>query len=278
MLGRLFIPIVAFIAWCFVCQQWYVCHIKQQCGESKPVVVTTPAETAPPVDNRPIVFNWDAPDAVTRPSFTAYRDSILTNLKEGQILEIVGLYSKEETAPEGFPNMGAARAEEVKKLLADYLPEERMLSVYRVIKLPNDAETKAFPAILFNLIEQTEEEEAEIVEVDDRVIIQFPFSSAEKEADPKVDAYLEKLAIRLKETKETISVTGHTDDVGSEKTNMRLGRARARHIRKILIKKGIAKKRIAIDSKGENDPVASNETEAGRRKNRRAELVLNKNN
>jgi len=57
--------------------------------------------------------------------------------------------------------------------------------------------------------------------------------------------------------------------------NQSLGRARARHIQKILVKKGISKSRISIDSKGEEEPVASNDSEEGRRKNRRAELVLN---
>lgn len=274
MLARIAIPIVAFIAWCFVSQHWYVCHIKQKC-EAEPVVVAPPVEPKPKVDNRPLVFKWDDAGAITRASFPAFRDSILNELKEGQILEIVGLYSKDESAPEGFPNMGMARATEIRDLLAEFLPPERMLPVSRLTKMPADAETKPFESANFNFLDQTDEDEVEIVEIDNRIIIQFPFSSAEKEPNPEVDAYLDKLAIRLKDTKETVSITGHTDDVGSEKMNMRLGRARAREIKRILVKKGIAKKRIAIDSKGETEPVADNSTDAGRRKNRRAELVLN---
>lgn len=273
MLARIAIPIVAFIAWCFVCQHWYVCHIKQKCGEPEPVVVAPPAEPAP--DNRPLVFNWSDPTTVTRDSWGAYRDSTLANLGEGQILEIVGLYSKDEPAPEGFPNMGMARAAKIKDLLADYLSDEQVLMVSRLVNLPDDAQTNLFEAANFNFLDETDEEVAEIVEVDDRIIIQFPFSSAKKEPDPKVDAYLEKLAERLKTTEESVSITGHTDNVGGNKMNMNLGRARARHIRKILVRKGIERSRISIDSKGEEEPVADNATEAGRRKNRRAELQLN---
>lgn len=274
MLAKIAMPIVLFIAWCFVCQHWYVCHIKQKCGEVPAVVA--PAEPTPEVDNRPLVFNWNNATAMTRPTFSAYRDSILGQLEEGQILEIVGHYSKDEAAPEGYPNMGMARASKIRDMLSEFLPAERMLPVSRMFKLPDDARTKPFESASFNYLDPEAEEEAEIVELDNRIIIQFPFSSAEKEPDPKVDAYLAKLAERLKDTDETVSITGHTDDVGSDETNMRLGRARARHIKKILVKKGVAKDRISVDSKGESEPVADNDTDAGRRKNRRAELVLNK--
>lgn len=278
MLARIAIPIIAFIVWCFVCQHWYVCHIKQKCGEVSAVVA--PAEPAPKpaleVDNRPLVFKWDDATAITRPGFSTYRDSIISQLKDGQILEIVGHYSKNEPAPEGFPNMGMARATKIRDLLSESIPVERMLPVSRLVKLPDDAKTNAFESASFNYLDPDAEEEAEIVELDDRIIIQFPFSSAEKKPDPKVDAYLSKLAERLGETDETVSITGHTDNVGSDETNMRLGRARARQIKKILVAKGIAKKRISIDSKGETEPVTDNATDAGRRKNRRAELVLNK--
>ena len=271
--------VVMFIVWCFVCQHYYVCHIKQKCGDTE-VAVTTPTPDPEPVarvDNRPLVFKWKDSNPITRANFPAYRDSMLNLMKDGQILEIVGLYSEDEPAPEGFPNMGKARATALRDMLLEFIPAERMLPVSRLITLPDDAATKPFEGIVFNYIDPTDEEEAEIVEVDDRVIIQFPFSSAEKEPDPQVDAYLEKLAGRLKNTTEKVAITGHTDNVGSDKTNERLGRLRARHVRDILIEKGIDSGRITIDSKGESEPVADNDTEAGRRKNRRAELVLMKN-
>jgi OOP family OmpA-OmpF porin len=277
MLARIAIPIIAFIVWCFVCQHWYVCHIKQKCEEvPAAAAVVAPTEPAAAVDNRPLVFNWADATAITRDGFSAYRDSLVGQLKDGQILEIVGHYSKDEAAPEGFPNMGMARASKIRDLLSEFIPTEQMLPVSRLVRLPDEAKTELFESASFNYLDPDAEEEAEIVEMDDRIIIQFPFSSAEKEPDPKVDAYLTKLAERLNETDETVSITGHTDNVGSENMNMRLGRARARHIKTVLIKKGIDKKQISIDSKGESEPVADNDTDAGRRKNRRAELVLNK--
>ncbi len=273
---RVLIPLGAFVVWCFICHPWYVCKIKNACptdGETTEVAADD-AATAP--DDRPLVFNWANPEAITRAGFEAYRDSLLAGLPEGHILDIIGLYSEGEAAPEGFPNMGLARANNIKALFSAFLPEERMVVSSRLEKAADDAQTNPFIAAAFGNIEPTAEETVEIVEVADGVIIQFPFSKAVKEPDPKVDEYLATLAERLKQTEETVSITGHTDDVGEEDANVTLGRARARHVQDILLSKGIDASRISIDSKGESQPVADNGSETGRRKNRRAELKLNK--
>ncbi|MCR9288036.1 MAG: OmpA family protein [Bacteroidetes bacterium] len=275
MSSRFLIPIGAFVLWCYVCQQWYVCHIKQVCEEPA-VMVADPEVDAP--DVRPLVFDWAKSDAITRPVFAAFRDSILRTIPEGGTLEIMGLYAEGEAAPEGFANMGMARADYIKTLFADFLSEDRISTSSRLMAKPPDAETSAFEAINFAVFDPEAEEKAEIVEVQDRVIIQFPYSSAEKEPDPAVDEYIAKLAERLKTTEETVSIIGHTDNTGSDETNNSLGLARARHVQDILISKGIKKARITIGSKGESEPVADNDTEAGRRRNRRAELSLNKAN
>ncbi|RMF29061.1 MAG: OmpA family protein, partial [Bacteroidetes bacterium] len=103
-----------------------------------------------------------------------------------------------------------------------------------------------------------------------------PFSKAVREPDPKVDEYLDKLAARLQQTDETVSIVGHTDNIGDEASNQELGLARARHIRDVLVSKGISADRITISSKGESEPIADNDSEAGRRRNRRAVLQLHK--
>jgi outer membrane protein OmpA-like peptidoglycan-associated protein len=280
MSSRFLIPVGAFVLWCFVCQHWYVCHIKQVCDESVGVVDDQSAgtEVAEAPDTRPLVFNWDSPDVIQRASFAAFRDSILGTIPDGGTLEIIGLYSSEEKAPEGYANMGLARADKVKALFSEFIPVERISTSSQVTAKPADAGTKPFNAVNFAAFDPEAEEVAEITEVEGSIIIQFPYSSAEKEPDPKVDEYLAKLAERLKTTDETVQITGHTDNTGQDETNQKLGRARARHVQNILISKGIKRSRITIDSKGESQPIADNETEAGRRRNRRAELVLNKAN
>jgi OOP family OmpA-OmpF porin len=69
-----------------------------------------------------------------------------------------------------------------------------------------------------------------------------------------------------------IEVAGHTDSKGSDDYNMKLSQARAETVRDYLISKGIAADRLTAVGYGETKPVADNETEEGRFKNRRVEL------
>jgi outer membrane protein OmpA-like peptidoglycan-associated protein len=66
-----------------------------------------------------------------------------------------------------------------------------------------------------------------------------------------------------------ISITGYTDSVGTEAYNMKLGMARAKSVQTYLASRGVDASRMAVDSKGESDPVAPNSTAAGRALNRR---------
>ena len=66
-----------------------------------------------------------------------------------------------------------------------------------------------------------------------------------------------------------ISITGYTDSVGTEAYNMKLGMARAKSVQTYLASRGVDGSRMAVDSKGESDPVAPNSTAAGRALNRR---------
>lgn len=71
-----------------------------------------------------------------------------------------------------------------------------------------------------------------------------------------------------------IRIEGYTDDVGEEQANKILSQNRAETVKKYLVSKGIAASRISALGKGEEEPVASNDTEAGRRKNRRTEIHI----
>lgn len=269
------LPIGLFVLWCIVCQQWYVCHIKQKCDE-KPLVEPPPAT----VDNRPLVFSWSSPDPETRPAYEAYRDSVLGAVPAGKLLETVGLYFKDEPAPKGFANMGLARATKIKeRLLAEVpaLKAENIVASSRLVGTePEGARTGKFVAAEFNVKDPPKGDEVDIVEVDSTITILFPYGKSTREADAKVDEYLEKLSQRLKKTGETVAITGHTDDAGTIEFNQKLGMARANHVQGILVSKGIAASRISIASKGELNPVAGNDTEEGTRQNRRVVLVLNK--
>lgn len=70
-----------------------------------------------------------------------------------------------------------------------------------------------------------------------------------------------------------ISIEGHTDNVGSEQSNQSLSESRAKAVLNALITKGVNASRLSSKGWGQNKPVADNNTEDGRAKNRRVEIV-----
>jgi len=73
---------------------------------------------------------------------------------------------------------------------------------------------------------------------------------------------------------EVVVVIGHTDSVGTEEYNMKLGARRAAAVSAYLIGKGVPKNLVYTESKGETQPVADNKTNEGRAKNRRVVLEV----
>ena len=70
------------------------------------------------------------------------------------------------------------------------------------------------------------------------------------------------------------TVEGHTDSVGSAKLNQKLSDSRANSVRDFLIEKGIGADRLTAIGYGEDKPIATNNTKAGRAQNRRVEINL----
>ena len=72
-----------------------------------------------------------------------------------------------------------------------------------------------------------------------------------------------------------LDIKGYTDTDGDENMNLRLSDSRAKIVKKYLTKRGISDKRLFTKGYGEQNPIADNNTEEGKAKNRRVELNLN---
>ena len=72
----------------------------------------------------------------------------------------------------------------------------------------------------------------------------------------------------------TLEISGHTDNVGKPADNVTLSNNRAEAVKKFLVEKGIAATRLQAKGYGETQPVADNNTEQGRAKNRRTEVKV----
>ena len=86
---------------------------------------------------------------------------------------------------------------------------------------------------------------------------------------------MDKLAdVMVRYGKTTLTIVGHTDDVGSNSYNQSLSERRALSVAEYLEKKRVDSMRLATAGKGETQPRSSNSTEAGRQENRRVEIYL----
>ena len=71
-----------------------------------------------------------------------------------------------------------------------------------------------------------------------------------------------------------ILIVGHTDSVGTDAYNAALSARRAAAAQSYLASQGVAVSRLRSTGRGETEPIAPNETEAGRQKNRRVEVAI----
>lgn len=71
-----------------------------------------------------------------------------------------------------------------------------------------------------------------------------------------------------------IQINGHTDKVGSEADNQLLSEQRAKAVYDYLLEAGVDANRLQYEGYGESRPIADNDTEEGRRQNRRTEFVV----
>ena len=103
--------------------------------------------------------------------------------------------------------------------------------------------------------------------------IYFPFNSSDLSVESK--AVLDQLMDFLDENLSIcIQIQGHTDNIGNDAANLKLSENRARSVYDYLIEKGIAVARLTYKGYGKSMPVAGNDSEDGRSKNRRTVFVI----
>lgn len=113
----------------------------------------------------------------------------------------------------------------------------------------------------------------ETLKIDISSEISFDFGSASLK--PAFMPTLQKVAdILIRYPRTVIHVVGHTDSVGSESYNMTLSRHRAQSVVNYFVLQNISQSRLVTVGRGEVEPRATNETEAGRQLNRRVEIYV----
>ena len=105
--------------------------------------------------------------------------------------------------------------------------------------------------------------------------VNFAFNKSDlsNEAKTILDAIAASL-VDPSNSARTITVTGNTDAIGSERFNSTLGQSRADQAKAYLVSKGVAESRVVARTQGEKDPIAPNTTTDGRASNRRVLVML----
>lgn len=105
------------------------------------------------------------------------------------------------------------------------------------------------------------------------ISIYFAFDSYE--LSPEAQIKLRELFQKYTSGHEVrVGITGHTDAIGSQEYNKKLSMNRAQSAEQFLMKAGLAEQRVNAQGKGEDEPVATNDTPEGRRQNRRVTIMV----
>lgn len=129
------------------------------------------------------------------------------------------------------------------------------------------------------LREKTAGTDVEVIRQGDELLLNMPsgitFDTDSYSIKPEFRTTLDNIASTLGSYNQTyVDVYGHTDSTGADAYNMTLSRNRADSVASYLATHGVARARIGTQGFGETQPVASNDTDAGRAQNRRVEIKL----
>ncbi|MGQ7246240.1 OmpA family protein [Halomonas sp. V046] len=113
----------------------------------------------------------------------------------------------------------------------------------------------------------------------DNIVLNMPssvtFGFDSSELTGSATSALNDVANVLTQYPETrVNIAGHTDSTGEAGYNQQLSERRAQAVGSFLGGRGVASSRLVVSGYGENQPIASNNTEAGRAENRRVEITL----
>jgi outer membrane protein OmpA-like peptidoglycan-associated protein len=225
-------------------------------------------------DNEVIFIFPDLPLATMHEAAIAFPEGAVATLDSihhflrnnpDQMLRITGMYDVQESSPEGFENLGMARAAHLKEKLEQMgIAPERMQTASVMEDLSFDDQGKVADGYRFAFV-PVQEQEANAV---DRIVY---FWAAENliRWDADLLDYTQDATEKLNANPGLKMVlTGHTDYNG----NHLLGMMRAEALKDYFGRYGLDTSRVVLRSEGPDKPVAPNDTQENKSMNRRVEI------
>ncbi len=302
----LIIGLLIFLCWLFFCRWYYVCKIRNECKyQVEQVEEDIRAQTLNLVDNgknviegyQQLKFDSKSATPILNDNNREFIQKVADYLKQnpGKTMTLTGNYLPSEvdsTARYGFIEiLGVARADAVRELLVKAgIDKSRIRLDHNLLA---EGASLDYP-VSFNcfgdsaLADNNNEvdDDAENPDEYDQGGQEFSFmnmsfsdanfayNSAKFKPGPAFIAYADSVKIYLEEeTDKSLLLTGHTCDKGSDSYNLKLGKERARSVRKYFQKLGV-ETNIATASDGEKNPAYPNDSEPSRSKNRRVVVQI----
>ncbi len=272
-----------FFIWGVGSTYWYVCKIKGFCNEQNSEqaakdTIDSEDFTAVPASEKEkkdiVYFKKDSINPIinNQEKWTAEVKSLKELQQEGKKLFIYGPYYAWEQSPNGFDNLGLARASALKKLLSSEIDTALILTRARLL---TDRDKGNYISGLEGVYQWQTYNDYVKEETPESILVYFPYNSDKEIKNKEIILFLDDLSGLLKKNpKEKIQIIGHTDDIGNNQSNIYLSQKRAERMKRVLIQKGVDPTQIEVVAKGEEEPVANNTTESGRQKNRRVEIKI----
>ena len=274
---------------------YYVCEIRHNCGDEPTEVQPIPRATSLVLmDGDSVIlkgyeeFAFDSNSVA--PIMTENNQKFLAAVAEylqdnpEKNITITGRFTEKEKGKSSgmFENLGIARAAAIEKALEKLgIDESRMSIDYEMV---DGNELKEPLAFSLYIPEEKPDDYAKLqFRFEDMTFSDANFEFGEADFIPGTAclSYLDSLEIALATNDNIIlSITGHTDSIGTDKSNHKLGLDRADNAARYIVENYDIDSVVRTESVGETEPVAPNsnpdgtDNEEGRQKNRRVNFRL----
>lgn len=205
--------------------------------------------------------------------------------KPNKYLDVKGYYADFEKNNSVFPNLGLARANAVKKYLVAQGLNGSRINIFGELTDKLSSKIKLFKGLASYGI-STFDEEAQSNRLKDlkafgenvkKNPIMLYFNTGESYINLSAEerSKIQKINEYLNQVKDSrLLIVGHTDNTGDKNNNKILGEKRAIFVKDYFVKNGFSSEKIDVESKGQEVPIATNETAEGKAKNRRVEVTI----
>jgi len=278
-MNRLLLAFVAlFLALWLILGSWWYAKNYGAIGSAPSFSITVDGFEIPAKET--FSFFESSPDPIipesTEEAFQTLADVLVTN--SNKQLNLYGIYSEQESTGK----LGKARAEAIKLELVNLgAPENQIATSGIRMASAQFVRGQLYGGVHFKFEEINKKPALPVYEDTPAtgqlrpLNIYYDNNEFQLELSKELEDYLTSAkTIMRKHPAANLFIIGHTDTTGDPKKNMNLSKVRAKSVKKFLIRHGLDPKRLKLKYKGSTEPISTNNSEAGKEKNRRVELRL----